>query len=71
MFPLGGGGGGGRWSHANWVWPLPPPGPLTFVCEWPGLDIPLTRVAMDAERIRDAGGRAELLWPDAGTDAGT
>jgi hypothetical protein len=31
----GGGGGGGRWQQTMWVWPLPPPGPLAFVSEWP------------------------------------
>ena len=24
----GGGGGGGDWRQSEWVWPLPPPGPV-------------------------------------------
>src|SRR5579884_2314559 len=37
----GGGGGGGdrRWHQSEWVWPLPPPGPLAFVCQWPAAGI--------------------------------
>src|SRR4051812_31779170 len=63
MRPLGGGGGGGRWEHRNWLWPIPPPGPLAFVCEWPALEIRLTRATVDAEVIRDAARRAVVLWP--------
>jgi hypothetical protein len=62
LWHLGDGGGGGRWSHNARVWPLPPPGPLTFACEWPALAIPLTRVEIDAERVREAGARAQVLW---------
>ena len=29
------------------MWPLPPIGPLFFVCEWPAAGIPLTRVEVD------------------------
>jgi hypothetical protein len=29
----GGGGAGGDWEQTFWIWPLPPPGPLIFVCE--------------------------------------
>jgi hypothetical protein len=64
--PMGGGGGGGRWSHNVWVWPLPPAGRLTFACEWPALDIPLTRRDIDAESIRTAADRSVLLWEDPG-----
>ena len=58
----GGGGGNGRWDQEYWVWPLPPPGPLAFVCEWPHANVPLTRVATDADVIRSAAARAEKLW---------
>jgi hypothetical protein len=61
LLQRGGGGGGGRWSHDVWVWPLPPSGPLAFVCEWPALGIALTRIDFDAERLREAAGRARLL----------
>jgi hypothetical protein len=64
--PRGGGGGGGRWTQESWVWPLPPAGPLAFVCEWPALDIPLTRGEIDGDLLRDAASRALTLWDDAG-----
>jgi hypothetical protein len=70
LWHIGGGGGGGRWSHDVWVWPLPPPGRLTFACEWPALGIPLTRVDVDAGTVRAAAGRARVLWPDAGPEPG-
>ena len=53
----GGGGGGGErhWHQSQWVWPLPPGGPLAFVCQWPAAGIPLTRRELDAQLIFDAG----------------
>ncbi len=34
-------GGGPRSAFWRWwAWPLPPAGPLEFVCEWPALGIP-------------------------------
>jgi hypothetical protein len=63
LTPGGGGGGGGTWDCEYWLWPLPPPGPLAFVCEWPARGIALTRVEVDAALVRDAADRAETLWP--------
>jgi len=63
LIPQGGGGDGRRWDQRYWLWPLPPSGPLAFVCEWPGEGIGLTRVEMDAQLVLDAAGRAEVLWP--------
>jgi len=60
----GGGGGGSTWHQRLWVWPLPPPGPLEFVCEWPAADIPLTRCGIDAARILDAAAQAQVLFSD-------
>jgi hypothetical protein len=60
---LGGGGprsGFWRW----WAWPLPPAGPMEFVCEWPGREIPETRAGLDAQLILDAAGRSIRLWPE-------
>lgn len=47
-----------------WVSPLPPPGPLTFVFEWPEHGIPPTRHEIDALLISEAATRATELWPD-------
>jgi hypothetical protein len=47
-----------------WVWGLPSPGPLAFVCEWPARHIPETRVEIDAGLVLAAAGRAVAIWPD-------
>jgi hypothetical protein len=47
-----------------WVWGLPPPGPLAFVCEWPARRIPETRVEIDAGLVLEAAGQAVAIWPD-------
>jgi hypothetical protein len=62
MHARGGGGGGGSWRETLWVWPLPPPGPLVLVCEWPALAIPLTRCEIDAQPILDAATRAQVIF---------
>jgi hypothetical protein len=64
LSPHGGGGGGSRWDFAFWLYPLPPAGPLAFVCEWPSEGIALTRHEIDAEVILEGAGRAELLWEE-------
>ena len=46
-----------------WVWPLPPSGPVTFVCEWPAYDIAETRVTVEAALIIEAAERAVPLVP--------
>jgi hypothetical protein len=46
-----------------WIWPLPPPGAVTFVCEWPKLEIPESQATIEGEAIREAAGRAERVWP--------
>lgn len=58
----GGGGGGGHWAYRFWLWPLPPPGLMYLVCEWPDADIPLTRHEIDAQSIIDAGARAQEVF---------
>ena len=66
----GGSSGGPVAEQTFWAWPLPPPGPLAFVCEWPKYGIPLTRHEIDANLIRDAAERATELWPDDGPSGG-
>ncbi len=63
----GGGGGGRSYRQEMWVWPLPPPGPLSFVCEWPAAGIDLTRHDIDAAVVTDAATRARALWPSEAT----
>jgi hypothetical protein len=64
----GGGGGGLRWRQDFWMWPLPPPGPLSFVCEWPAAGIPLTRAQVDGQALIDAAARAQQLFPSQDDD---
>ena len=47
-------GRGASWDLELSVQPLPPPGPLAFVCAWPGRGIPESRVEIDARRILEA-----------------
>jgi hypothetical protein len=63
------GGFGGGLRHRNWSYwisPLPPAGPVTFVCEWAAAGIPETQVSLDAQLIVDAAGRSVQLWPEDG-----
>jgi hypothetical protein len=64
LWGMGGGGGGGRWRQDFWVWPLPPAGPIAFVCEWPAAGIALCRAETDAQQLLDAATRAVAVFPD-------
>lgn len=67
----GSGGDGLSSTIRYWLWPLPPPGPLAFVCEWRARGVALTRVEIDAGAVIEAAGRATVLWPpDDATPAG-
>lgn len=66
---VGSGGGELSFEQGYWVWPLPPPGPLAFVCEWPSEGIELTRAEVEAGVLTAASGRAQVLW-DAPTSTG-
>lgn len=65
--------GGGGTSHSQlfrwWVWPLPPTGPLEFICQWPVYGIGKTRVGIDGQVILDAARRSVQLWPEDAPDA--
>lgn len=67
LWGMGGGGGGGRWHQDFWVWPLPPAGPVWFVCEWPAAGIQLSRVEVDGQLILDAASRSRELFPNRPT----
>jgi hypothetical protein len=66
LWPHGSTTGGGRVRQEAWIWPLPPPGRITFGFEWPAAGVELARADMDAQLIRDAAARARVLWPDDG-----
>lgn len=48
-----------------WMWPLPPPGPLTVVCSWPRRGLQDTGIVLDADAIRTAAFQAQPFWPAA------
>lgn len=60
----GGGGGGRKWTQGMWFEPLPPSGPMHFVCEWRGAGIDETESVVEAEELLQAASRATALWPD-------
>jgi hypothetical protein len=64
LLARGGGGGSSSWSQDLWLWPLPPPGDLAFVCEWPALGIELTHLQLDSSELREAATRCRPLWSD-------
>ena len=47
-----------------WLWGLPPPGPLTFACQWATQQIPPSQAVLDAGLILAAAARATSLWPE-------
>jgi hypothetical protein len=71
LLPGRGGGGAGTWESEFWVWPLPPEGPLAFVCEWPAREIALSRLEIDAALVREAAAQAEILWEPGGSSGGS
>jgi len=66
----GGGGSEGEWDQDYWLWPLPPPGALTFAVEWPSKGLELTMHEVDAGPILEAAELSEPLWPESGADLG-
>lgn len=65
LYPFAGGGGPHSFVSRWWAWPLPPAGPLEFVCEWPAFDIGESRARTDAQLILDAARRSTQLWPES------
>jgi hypothetical protein len=54
LYPFAGGGGPHSFISRWWMWPLPPAGPLEFVCEWPAFGMAESRTGIDAQLILDA-----------------
>jgi hypothetical protein len=53
--------GGGLWKRW-WVHPLPPPGPILFVLEWPFATKERVTAQLDGDAIREAASRSIRLW---------
>ena len=68
MLSRGAGTGGtvGGWSFDMdyRARPLPPPGPLAFICVWPERGIPPSRVEVDGAAVLRAAEAAVRLWAD-------
>ena len=64
MEATSGSGSDTRYEQEFWVWPVPGPGTLTIVCEWPAHGIRETRIEIDAGVISAAAERAQVVWPD-------
>lgn len=45
-----------------WIWSIPAAGDVTLVCEWPAVKIPVTRMSIDGDNIREASTRSRKLW---------
>jgi hypothetical protein len=45
-----------------WVSPLPPEGPVTFVCEWPAFDIEESRRVLDGAKFIEAAEQAKPIF---------
>jgi hypothetical protein len=71
LIARGSGGGGRSWQMNWWVWPLPPPGSLALVCEWPAQGIAQTRHELDPAPLLDAAAQIEPLWPNGEPTGGT
>ena len=64
---VGPGGGDVRQSRMSfWLWPLPPPGPITWVLSWEEQGVPEQRITLDASEIVSAAGQARQLWEESG-----
>lgn len=63
LSPMSGGGGPRRWRQDFWLWPLPPPGLLVLVAEWPAHGLAETRATLDAAALHAAAAQAIELWP--------
>jgi hypothetical protein len=59
-----GGGGGAAFDWQVWLWPLPPPGVLALVCEYPQAAIAMTRYEVEAAPILEAASQSIKLSGD-------
>ncbi len=65
LLQQGGGGGGRAWRQEFWLWPLPPPGRMHVVVEWPQRGVSERRQTVDGAAIVKAAEGAITLWDSA------
>ena len=63
LYYHGVGGSERGWRSRHWLWGLPPPGPLAFICRWSAGQLPTSGVEIDASLVLEAAGRAVPVWP--------
>jgi hypothetical protein len=63
LYYHGAGGSERGWRSRHWLWGLPPPGPLVFVCRWPTGQHPASGAEIDARLVLEAADRATTVWP--------
>ena len=63
LMPVGGGGGDRSIDQGYWLTPVPPPGPLTFICAWSAFGIAETRTVIDLSGLAAAASAVQELWP--------
>jgi hypothetical protein len=54
----------GAWDGSYWLWPLPPPGRLLIVAEWPAHHLSEMSAEIAADPILAAAALAVTLWPE-------
>ena len=54
--------GGGELRESCFLWPLPPTGPVTILCECAALGIPESRTTIDEQALREGLRRARMAW---------
>lgn len=64
--PLSSGAQSQEYHQDCWVWPLPPPGSLSFYCGWPAAGLSVRQIEIDAAVLHEAAERAKPIWPARG-----
>ena len=64
LHPRGSSGSGRKYTSRYWCEPLPPPGSLGLVCEWPKHGIAEVEDVISADLILAAAEHAEPIWPE-------
>jgi hypothetical protein len=54
------------WHAKFWLSPIPPPGEMAFVLDWPSANIHHARHTIDANMIIEASKQTEILWSNRG-----
>jgi hypothetical protein len=57
----GGSGSGSDVDIRYWLWPLPKGERISFVCEWPAFEVPISCADVETAQITEAASRARRL----------